>query len=778
MAESIVRMSVDQSQTLLNNVLGDEKLAEAIHNAKLLLVGCGGIGCEVIKNLMLIGFHDVTMIDLDTIDVSNLNRQFLFNKTHINQSKAQISASVAKQLFAHTDQVRLTPIHGSIQSADYNVDFFRQFTIVVNALDNRQARTHVNRMCLAADVPLIESGSEGYFGQTFVIKKNVSMCYECDGPKQDGRTFASCTIRNTPSLPIHCIVWAKHLFAQLFGEEDADNDVSPDMNDPELNEQANNKENGGSNNEGGDSVPVVPSTRKWAQNNDYDAELLFDKLFRADIEYLHTMDKLWKNRTKPCVLKHNDLAACDAGTSASVTITNGDQTLKEQRMWSLEECFQVFAQSVRDLRDRLKSESFLVWDKDDENALNFVTSVSNLRSHCFHIERKSKFDVKSMAGNIIPAISSTNSIVGGLMVLQIINLLRKLQDMQPENLSNADAVQQAYQSVCKHVYLRQISTKYGNLIAPYQVFPPNPMCLVCNTKHIPEIEVALDFTQVTMCEFVEQLLLKRLNFVCPDIQLDGQPIIIWSKDDADEYTEIEAANYRSNPLRSYSSIQNRTRLRVDDLIQSLTMIITLADRPIKVNENNGLFYDLKIIREADGADSPTDTVEPKDSAQAEESDEQLKSETNGVEIVVENGICPISSSGVTANSNGSTGKVKTDDIVELSDEDDNQPSTTTNVSIHHDQMDEDAVITLDDQESSNDDGCSESAEVDVIEDDANDEIDDNDCEIIEPSVASPDAKENPNGEDEVQVIGRSDEKRKTLAETPEEPQPNKKIRIN
>lgn len=239
-------LTAERSEALLGQVLGDAKLAAAVRQAKLLLVGCGGIGCEVIKSLMLSGFDDVTMIDLDTIDVSNLNRQFLFNKSHINQSKAQVTAAAARSLFAHTEQVRLQPIHGSIQSPEYSVDFFRQFTLVVNALDNRQARTHVNRMCLAADVPLVESGSEGYFGQTFVIKKGVSMCYECEGPKQDQRTFASCTIRNTPSLPIHCIVWAKHLFAQLFGEEDADNDVSPDMSDPELSENAENKENGGS----------------------------------------------------------------------------------------------------------------------------------------------------------------------------------------------------------------------------------------------------------------------------------------------------------------------------------------------------------------------------------------------------------------------------------------------------------------------------------------------------------------------------------------------------
>ena len=62
-------------------------------------------------------------------------------------------------------------------------------------------------------------------------------CYECvQKPRQ--KTFPGCTIRNTPSEPIHCIVWAKHLFNQLFGEEDPDQDVSPDTEDPELAGQA------------------------------------------------------------------------------------------------------------------------------------------------------------------------------------------------------------------------------------------------------------------------------------------------------------------------------------------------------------------------------------------------------------------------------------------------------------------------------------------------------------------------------------------------------------
>lgn len=220
---------------ILDKVINDGSVGKKICSSKILIVGSGGIGVEVIKNVVLLGFKDITLIDLDTIDVSNLNRQFLFNKSHVGKPKSLVAAEVAVQNFASIKKnVNIIALHDTIMSPEYSVDFFRTFKVVINALDNRASRSHVNRMCLAANVPLIESGSEGYLGQVFLIKKDVSACYECDGPRQEQRTYASCTIRNTPSLPIHCIVWGKHLFAQLFGGEDADNDVSPDMNDPEL----------------------------------------------------------------------------------------------------------------------------------------------------------------------------------------------------------------------------------------------------------------------------------------------------------------------------------------------------------------------------------------------------------------------------------------------------------------------------------------------------------------------------------------------------------------
>lgn len=66
----------------------------------------------------------------------------------------------------------------------------------------------------------------------------------------------------------------------------------------------------------------------------------------------------------------------------------------------------------------------ITFDKDDDDTLDFVAASANLRSIVFGIETKSKFEIKQMAGNIIPAIATTNAIVAGLCVLQSFKVLR------------------------------------------------------------------------------------------------------------------------------------------------------------------------------------------------------------------------------------------------------------------------------------------------------------------------------------------------------------------
>ena len=64
--------------------------------------------------------------------------------------------------------IGLTSYHTNVKDLDFNVDFFKQFNVVLNGLDNLDARRHVNRLCLAADVPLIESGTTGFLGQVII----------------------------------------------------------------------------------------------------------------------------------------------------------------------------------------------------------------------------------------------------------------------------------------------------------------------------------------------------------------------------------------------------------------------------------------------------------------------------------------------------------------------------------------------------------------------------------------------------------------------------------
>jgi ubiquitin-like 1-activating enzyme E1 B len=116
--------------------LGPE-LLEKMHKAKLLVVGAGGIGCELLKNLVLSGFLNIEVVDLDTIDVSNLNRQFLFRQEHVGMSKSEVAAEVVK---GFNPDAEITAHHGNVKEPKFGLHFIGKFDLVLNALDNVDAR--------------------------------------------------------------------------------------------------------------------------------------------------------------------------------------------------------------------------------------------------------------------------------------------------------------------------------------------------------------------------------------------------------------------------------------------------------------------------------------------------------------------------------------------------------------------------------------------------------------------------------------------------------------
>ncbi|KAH8677954.1 ThiF family protein [Xylariales sp. PMI_506] len=478
----------------------ESTLTSTSPQAKVLMVGAGGIGCELLKNLVLTGFGEVHIVDLDTIDLSNLNRQFLFRQEHIKKSKAEV-AKEAAQVF--NPNVKIEAYFANIKDVQFDVDWFRDFKLVFNALDNLDARRHVNKMCLAANVPLIESGTTGFNGQVQVIKKGVTACYDCTA-KEVPKSFPVCTIRSTPSQPIHCIVWAKsYLLNEVYGvsEDEAAFDHSDDADN--ANEIAELKKEAEALRKIRDSV----GTAEFPQ-------LLFDKVFNTDIVRLCSMEDMWTSREKPTPLEHKTL-------KSGVPEIDAAFLENDQKVWSVEENLAVLENSLDRLSKRVatmkteqngsaSSPPVITFDKDDEDTLDFVAAAANIRSHIFGIESRSRFDIKQMAGNIIPAIATTNAIVAGLCVLESFKVLKGDYD---------DA---------KEVFL----TPFGNqrLLAADRPRPPNPDCPVCSAY---QTSIYVDLDRATLNDLVEDFIKVQLGYGDREFSVNSEIGILYDPDETD-----------------------------------------------------------------------------------------------------------------------------------------------------------------------------------------------------------------------------------------------------
>jgi molybdopterin-synthase adenylyltransferase len=154
---------------------------EKIQAAKVLVVGAGALGNEVLKNLALLGLGTTYLIDLDDVELSNLSRSVLFREQDGGQPKALVAARRALEL---NPEIVVFPLHGDVIT-DVGLGLFADVDLVIGCLDNREARLWVNRQCWKTGTPWIDAGIQEIQGVVKVFVPPDSACYECAMTKRD-----------------------------------------------------------------------------------------------------------------------------------------------------------------------------------------------------------------------------------------------------------------------------------------------------------------------------------------------------------------------------------------------------------------------------------------------------------------------------------------------------------------------------------------------------------------------------------------------------------------
>ena len=149
--------------------------------AHVMVVGCGALGNEVLKNLVLMGVTHIVVVDFDIVEMGNLTRSVLFSKSDAERKRLKVEV-VAERLQQMNDAVEVTAICGDI-AYDVGLGLIRQMNVVIGCVDSRWARFCINRLCMRAGIPWVDGGIDGLEGTVRVFAPGKN-CYACNlGPE-------------------------------------------------------------------------------------------------------------------------------------------------------------------------------------------------------------------------------------------------------------------------------------------------------------------------------------------------------------------------------------------------------------------------------------------------------------------------------------------------------------------------------------------------------------------------------------------------------------------
>ncbi|MEM0375965.1 MAG: ThiF family adenylyltransferase [Nitrososphaerota archaeon] len=165
---------------------------DLVSGASVLIAGVGALGCEVAKNLALSGVGRIVLVDRDVVELSNLNRQMLFDESDIGRKKAEAGAEKLRAMNPH---IRIEAYPSDLR--DLPAELFASVDVICSCLDSWGIRRWLNSVAVLNNKPLVDGGIEGMVGNVQVVIPGRTACLECHGttliPQEE--RMAECTLR-------------------------------------------------------------------------------------------------------------------------------------------------------------------------------------------------------------------------------------------------------------------------------------------------------------------------------------------------------------------------------------------------------------------------------------------------------------------------------------------------------------------------------------------------------------------------------------------------------
>jgi len=224
--ETIEKLNGNIDRTLVGSKYDDQiaifgnEIQKKLNNLNIFIIGAGALGCEYLKNLSLMGVStdkdsSTIITDNDLIEISNLNRQFLFHKKDIRKHKSKIAVEQAKLINKDFNCKNLELLVNEETENFFNEKFWKKNDFILTAVDNKIARKYIDNQCTKYTKTLIDTGTLGTAGSSQVFVPFKTCCYNdiLDIPES---SIPLCTLRNFPSKIEHCIEWALDKFGEFF----------------------------------------------------------------------------------------------------------------------------------------------------------------------------------------------------------------------------------------------------------------------------------------------------------------------------------------------------------------------------------------------------------------------------------------------------------------------------------------------------------------------------------------------------------------------------------